>query len=206
MRDVAISIVSREEHSFMVKCDKPLEDWSEFARRQNYAVISSSLTGMRKLPGDLKFPKLQILQLLCEGEVLDTPDSFFEGMTELKVVTVSNVNFRLMLTSFQFMTNPKTLSLSKCEWIDDVSVIGALTNLEILRKDFFRSFVKLSKLEELYIGESVHKWNVVEQSKEGTNASIAELASLSNLVALKINVQLDDVKFWPKDLDLRKVE
>ncbi|KAL6997582.1 hypothetical protein U1Q18_007709 [Sarracenia purpurea var. burkii] len=65
---------------------------------------------------------------------------------------------------------------------------------------------RLLKLEELYIGQSFDEWDVVEQDKEGANASIAELASLSNLVALKICVQLNDVKSWPKVLDLKKVK
>ncbi|KAL7195443.1 hypothetical protein ACSBR1_035629 [Camellia fascicularis] len=40
VRDVAISIASRKEHSFMVRCDEALKEWPEKERHKNYAVIS----------------------------------------------------------------------------------------------------------------------------------------------------------------------
>ncbi|KAL7197731.1 hypothetical protein ACSBR2_020286 [Camellia fascicularis] len=78
----------------------------------------------------------------------------------------------------------------------------------------------LSRLEELYVGDSVHSWNVPSSSRllleEGEEeeleittddadaASIAELGSLSNLVLL--DIYLPNLKFWPRDLVLGKVK
>ncbi|XP_058211573.1 disease resistance protein At4g27190-like [Rhododendron vialii] len=43
---VAISIASREEHSFMVRCDEALKEWPEQERRGNYGVVSMRCTSM----------------------------------------------------------------------------------------------------------------------------------------------------------------
>ncbi|CAL5401442.1 unnamed protein product [Camellia sinensis] len=253
IRDVAISIASREEHSFMVRCDKALEDWPEKDRLKNYAVISLKLNGMHGLPG-LEFPKLQLLNLDCnaglpslfsfffhkrmeEVKVQETPDSFYQGMKELRVLALSNI-YGSLPTSLRNLTNLRTLSLFRCELIDDdVSVIGALENLEILR--FTNSRIKelpkeiighlahlkvldllnciveriypgvlssLSMLQELYIGYSFRRFGEAgtEESMERTTAIIAELASLSNLVALDIG--LLNIKSLPRDWVIEKVK
>ncbi|CAL5398266.1 unnamed protein product [Camellia sinensis] len=253
IRVVAISIASREEHSFMVRCDKALEDWPEKDRLKNYAVISLKLNGMHGLPG-LEFPKLQLLNLDCnaglpslfsfffhkrmeEVKVQETPDSFYQGMKELRVLALSNI-YGSLPTSLRNLTNLRTLSLFRCELIDDdVSVIGALENLEILR--FTNSRIKelpkeiighlahlkvldllnciveriypgvlssLSMLQELYIGYSFRRFGEAgtEESMERTTAIIAELASLSNLVALDIG--LLNIKSLPRDWVVEKVK
>ncbi|KAF5943254.1 hypothetical protein HYC85_020896 [Camellia sinensis] len=46
VRDVAILIASREEHSFMVRCDEALKEWPEKERHKNYAVISLRCTDL----------------------------------------------------------------------------------------------------------------------------------------------------------------
>ncbi|GMP86363.1 hypothetical protein CsSME_00039161 [Camellia sinensis var. sinensis] len=250
VRDVAISIASREEHSFLVRCDEVLTEWPQKNRLQNNTVISLKVNSVHCLPGDLEFPNLQLLQLDCNAgspptsshglnkgmekvKVQETPDSFYQGMKELKVLGLSNMNSSLP-TSFRCLTNLRTLSLFRCRLIDDgISVIGALEKLEILR--FGGSYIKelpkeiighlahlkvldlfgctveriypgilssLSKLEELYVGSSFD--SLCKQSKEGAKAIIDELASLSNLVALHIN--LIDISFWPRGLVVEKFD
>ncbi|KAL7258432.1 hypothetical protein ACSBR1_004539 [Camellia fascicularis] len=253
IRDVAISIASREEHLFMVRCDKALEDWPEKDRLKNYVVISLKLNGMHGLPG-LELPKLQLLNLDCnaglpsmhsfdlhkrmeEVKVQETPDSFYQGMKELRVLALSDI-YGSLPTSLRNLTNLRTLSLFRCRLIDDdASVIGALENLEILR--FADSCIKelpkeiighlahlkvldllnckveriypgvlssLSMLQELYIGSSFKRLGDAgkEESMERTNAIIAELASLSNLVALDID--LLNIKSLPRDWVIEKVK
>ncbi|KAL7169342.1 hypothetical protein ACSBR2_034397 [Camellia fascicularis] len=141
IRDVAIYITSREEHSFMVRYDKALEDWPQKHRLENYIVISLKLNGMHRLSGNLEFPKLQLLKLDCnanldngieEVQVQKTPDCFCRGMKQLRVLALSNM-YRSLSTSLRCLTNLRTLSLSRCRLTDDdVSVIGALENLEML--------------------------------------------------------------------------
>ncbi|GMP86351.1 hypothetical protein CsSME_00039154 [Camellia sinensis var. sinensis] len=218
IRDVALSIASGEEHSFMVRYDKALEDWPQKHRLKNYIVISLKLNGMHGLPGNLEFPKLQLLKLeFPELQVQETPDCFCQGMKELRVLALSNFPGSLP-TSLRCLTNLRTLSLSGCPLDhDDVSVIGALENLEMF--SFAGSYItelpkeiighlgrlkvldllnctveriypgvlsSLSMLEELYVGNSIQTMDGLEERTEMTNAIIAEVASLSHLVALDI--------------------
>ncbi|KAI8004060.1 Disease resistance protein [Camellia lanceoleosa] len=234
VRDVAISIASKEEHSFMVRCDEALKERPEKERHKNYAVISLRCTGMSKLPDNLEFPKLHLLRL--EGnyrynyasKLPNLPDSFYGGMKELKALSMLNVYIEGSLpTSLRWLTNLRSLSLYECGLINDVSVIGALENLEILSfkgtkieelpkeigrlshlkiLDLLRCGVKricpgvlscLSKLEELYLGSSFNDENMIEEAK----ATFTELCRLSNFTTLVVHLR--DFAYWPRDLVLR---
>ncbi|KAL7169325.1 hypothetical protein ACSBR2_034385 [Camellia fascicularis] len=250
VRDVAISIASREEHSFLVRCDEVLTEWPQKSRLQKNTVISLKVNGMYWLPGDLEFPNLQLLQLDCNAglptissydlnkgmekvKVQETPDSFYKGMKELKVLALSDM-YSSLPTSIQCLTNLRTLSLFCCRLIDDdISIIAALENLEIL--SFAVSYIKeLPKeiighlahlkvldlsgcvVELIYPGvlSSLSKLEELyvgssfrsfcEKNKEGAKAIINELASLSNLVAL--DIALIDIAFWPRGLVVEKVK
>ncbi|KAL7170126.1 hypothetical protein ACSBR2_035057 [Camellia fascicularis] len=227
VRDVAISIASREEHSFMVRCDEALKEWPEKERHKNYAVISLRCTGMSKLPDDLEFPKLQLLRLdnNYASKLPNLPNSFYGGMKELKALNMLNVYIEGSLpTSLRWLTNLRSLSLYECGLINDVSVIGALENLEILSfegtkieelpkeigrlshlklLDLMRCGVvricpgvlsSLSKLEELYLGSSFNYENRIEETK----ATLTELCGLSNFTTLVIHLRRS--AYWPRDL------
>ncbi|KAI7981627.1 Disease resistance protein [Camellia lanceoleosa] len=248
VRDVAISIASREEHSIVVRCDEVLKEWPKKDRLEKKAIISLKVDGMHGLPGNLEFPNLHLLKLDCNAglppissydlnkriekvKVQETPNSFYQGMRELKVLALSNM-YSSLPTSFRCLINLRTLSLFCCRLID-ISTIGALENLEILR--FGGSYIKelpkeiighlahlkvldlfgceveriypgvlssLSKLEELYVGSSFD--SLCKQSKEGAKAIIDELASLSNLVAL--DIALINTSFWPRGLVIEKLK
>ncbi|KAL7170096.1 hypothetical protein ACSBR2_035028 [Camellia fascicularis] len=233
VRDVAISIASREEHSFMVRCDEALKEWPEKERHKNYAVISLRCTGMSKLPDNLEFPKLHLLQLEDNypSKLTNLPDSFYGGMKELKALSMLNVYIEGSLpTSLRRLTNLRSLSLYQCGLIVDVSVIGALENLEILSfkgtvidelpkeigrlshlklLDLLRCGLKricpgvlsnLSKLEELYLGSSCDDENRIEEAK----ATFTELCGLSNFTTLVIHLR--HVAYWPRDLVLTNLK
>ncbi|CAL5349217.1 unnamed protein product [Camellia sinensis] len=237
VRDVAISIASREEHSFMVRCDEALKEWPEKERHKNYAVISLRSTGMSKLPDNLEFPKLHLLRLENNywynyaSKLPNLPDSFYGGMKELKALSLLNVYIEGSLpTSLRWLTNLRSLSLHECRLINDVSVIGALENLEILSfegtqieelpkeigrlshlklLDLLRCGVKricpgvlssLSKLEELYLGSSFNDDNRIEEAK----ATFTELCGLSNFTTLVIHLR--DFAYWPRDLVLANLK
>ncbi|KAF5934712.1 hypothetical protein HYC85_025841 [Camellia sinensis] len=260
VRDVAISIASREEHSFLVRCDEVLKERPKKDRLQKHTVISLKVNGMHWLPGNLEFPNLQLLRLDCNAglrpislydfrqiivfcndlnklsgnvKVQETPDSFYQGMKELKVLALSDMHSSLP-TSFRCLTNLRTLSLFRCRLInDDMSVIGALENLEIL--SFAGSYIKeLPKeiighlahlkvldllgceVETIYPGvlSSLSKLeelyvgsifeNLCKTNIKGAKAIIDELASLSNLVAL--DIVLIDIAFWQRGLVVEKVK
>ncbi|GFY96131.1 hypothetical protein Acr_11g0004370 [Actinidia rufa] len=141
IRDVAISIASREENSFMIRCNEELKDWPENDRHQNNAVISMRCIGM---PNNLVFPKLQLLRIQSNIDIFqEFPKSYFEGMKELKVVALLEMYIPSLPASLRCLTNLRTLSLFFCRLTEiDLSIIGALENLKIL------SFVGL-KIHEL---------------------------------------------------------
>ncbi|CAL5351008.1 unnamed protein product [Camellia sinensis] len=233
VRDVAISIASREEHSFMVRCDEALKEWPEKERHKNYAVISLRCTGMSKLPDNLEFPKLHLLRLedSYASELPNLPDNFYGGMKELKALSMLNVYIEGSLpTSLRWLTNLRSLSLYECGLINDVSVIGALENLEILSfegtkieelpkeigrlshlklLDLLECGVKricpgvlssLSKLEELYLGSSFNDEHRIEETK----ATLTELCGLSNFTTLAIHLR--HFAYWPRDLVLTNLK
>ncbi|GMP85121.1 hypothetical protein CsSME_00038408 [Camellia sinensis var. sinensis] len=233
VRDVAISIASREEHSFLVRCDDALKEWPEKERHKNYAVISLRCTGTSKLPDNLEFPKLYLLRLEDNhaSNLPNLPDSFYGGMKELKALSMLNVYIEGSLpTSLRWLTNLRSLSLYKCGLINDVSVIGALKNLEILSfkgseiedlpneigrlshlklLDLLECGVKricpgvlssLSKLEELYLGSSFNDEHRIEETK----ATLTELCGLSNFTTLVIHLR--HFAYWPRDLVLTNLK
>ncbi|KAL7170104.1 hypothetical protein ACSBR2_035036 [Camellia fascicularis] len=217
VRDVAISIASGEEHSFMVRCDQALKEWPEKERHKNYAVISLRCTGTSKLPDNLEFPKLYLLRLEDNyaSNLPNLPDSFYGGMKELKALSMLNVYIEGSLpTSLRWLTNLRSLSLYQCGVINDVSVVRALENLEILSfegtkieelpkeigrlshlkvLDLLQCGVKricpgvlssLSKLEELYLGSSFNDEHRIEETK----ATFIELCGLSNFTTLVVHL------------------
>ncbi|CAL5415680.1 unnamed protein product [Camellia sinensis] len=135
---------------------------------------------------------------------------------ELKALSMLNVYIEGSLpTSLRWLTNLRSLPLYDCELINDVSVIEALENLEILSfqgteieelpkeigrlshlklLDLFQFGVKricpgvlssLSKLEELYLGYSFDDENRIEETK----ATFTELyLVLTNLKAFTITI------------------
>ncbi|XP_028058088.1 disease resistance protein At4g27190-like isoform X2 [Camellia sinensis] len=195
VRDVAISIASREEHSIVVRCDEVLKEWPKKDRLEKNAIISLKVDGMHRLPGNLEFPNLHLLKLDCnaglppisllddlnkgmeEVNVQETQDSFYQGMKELKVLALSGS----LTTSLRCLTNLRTLSLFRCRLIDDgISDIGALENLEILR--FGWSYIK--EFPKEIIGRLAHVkvldllGSVVKRIYPGVLASLSKLEEL----------------------------
>ncbi|CAL5423031.1 unnamed protein product [Camellia sinensis] len=196
VRDVAISIASREEHSIVVRCDEVLKEWPKKDRLEKNAIISLKVDGMHGLPGNLEFPNLHLLKLDCnaglkpipsrylskgmeEFKVQETQDSFYQGMKELKVLALSDM-YGSLTTSLRCLTNLRTLSLFCCRLTDGTSVIGALQNLEILR--FGGSYIK--ELPKEIIGNLAHLkvldllGCVVERIYPGVLSSLSKLEEL----------------------------
>ncbi|KAG7941695.1 hypothetical protein I3843_16G057600 [Carya illinoinensis] len=122
--NVAISIASKEENGFMVKLDRGLKDWPSTDR---------SYDKMKGHPTELKCPKLQLLRLSCLNQPETFPDNLFNGMKELKMLSLQECCFSLTSSppSIQILQNLRMLNLEDC-LLGDVSAIGTLGNLEIL--------------------------------------------------------------------------
>ncbi|GAU50692.1 hypothetical protein TSUD_410480 [Trifolium subterraneum] len=107
----------------------------------------------------------------------------------------------------QGLKNLKILSLRKSSMIKLPKVIGKLTQLRML--DLSHSGIEvvpsniisnLTKLEELYMGNTSINWEDANSTVQSENASIAELQKLPNLTALEL--QIRETCMLPRDLRL----
>ncbi|XP_028085380.1 disease resistance protein At4g27190-like isoform X1 [Camellia sinensis] len=252
VRDVAISIACRKEHLIVVRCDEVLKEWPKKDRLEKNAIISLKVDGMHGLPGNLEFPNLHLLKLDCNArlplissydlhkemakvKVQETLDSFYQGMKELKVLALSDM-YSSLPASLQRLTNLRTLSLFRCRLIDDdISIIGALENLEIL--SFAGSYIKelpkeiighLAQLkvldllgcvvEKIYPGvlsslsklEELyvgHSFDSLSEDEESKEGSKAIIDELASLSNLvALDIALIDISFWPRGLVIERLK
>ncbi|XP_035541669.1 probable disease resistance protein At4g27220 [Juglans regia] len=133
VRDVAISIASRDKNGFMVLLHEELEEWPQNDRFDSYTTISLLLGEMKWHPTELKCPTLQLLQLSGRNHSKTFPDNLFDGMKELKMLYLQDCRSSLttLPPSIQILQNLRMLNLQNC-CLGDVSAIGTLGNLEIL--------------------------------------------------------------------------
>ncbi|KAJ0102503.1 hypothetical protein Patl1_04202 [Pistacia atlantica] len=209
IRDVALGIASKGDNVFLVKVGLGLSEWRK-ERRHLGQCTAISLMDIQMLPDHLVCPKLETLLLSCKYNYdhrcnIEVSNHFFEEMKALKNVSLSFVD--LSLKSLKFLTGLKTLELIDCN-LRDISSLEHLARLEILslRDSSFDEFPKelgaltelrlldlprFSQLEELYADDYFDEREDEETSTEGSNASLSELNSLSNLVVLflKINAK-----------------
>ncbi|KAG2663976.1 hypothetical protein I3760_16G058000 [Carya illinoinensis] len=183
VRDVAISIASRDENGFMVALDRGLEEWPQKDRHDSYIAISLLLGEMKEHPIELKCTKLQLLRLLCLNKSETFPGNLFNEMKELKILSLQEGCFSLtsLPPSIQILQNLKMLNLESCH-LGDVSTIGTLRNLEIL--GFCNSYIKELPSE---IG-NLSQLKLLDMKKCGSLERIATgvLSSLSRLEELYV--------------------
>ncbi|KAL5802858.1 hypothetical protein ACOSQ4_031163 [Xanthoceras sorbifolium] len=227
VRDVALWITSKGEDLFMVKAGIGLTEWPKHEGLEQYTSISLMKSYIEVLPDGLVCPKLKIL--LLDGCVSNVSDDFFEELKALKVLRLKY--FNLSLNSLQPLMNLVTLQLIRCELRDMfslkkltkleildlhgsefVELPGELRELSKLRMLDIRDCSKLkwipvnvisrlSRLEELYIGNNSFKgWEVEGTSAERSNASLSELSKLHHLTILSFCVKVQ--RRVPKDFVL----
>ncbi|TXG55648.1 hypothetical protein EZV62_020904 [Acer yangbiense] len=149
VRDFAIKL-SKDEQMFMVKAGIQLLNWPSADTFENFTGISLMYNDIREVPDGLEYPKLQAL-LLQENSSLVVSNNFFQGMRDVKLLDMSRIQILqgmrdvklLDMSRIQILQLPQspvllanltTLRLDYCKFGDmaDMSLIGRLTNLEIL--------------------------------------------------------------------------
>ncbi|TQE00882.1 hypothetical protein C1H46_013422 [Malus baccata] len=133
VRDVAISIASRDPHGFLIRSNAENKGWSNLATYDHYTTIS--LVGELEIQDGLKCPKLELLQTM-EGHFSEgSMDNICKAMKELKVLALVGMEMEDLGSSrsLGLLENLRTLCLDESNF-DDMStdVIGSLENLEIL--------------------------------------------------------------------------
>ncbi|XP_045825215.1 uncharacterized protein LOC123917515 [Trifolium pratense] len=224
VRDFAISIARRDKHVFLRKQSD--EEWptKDFLTRCTQVVLDSCVS---ELPQMIDCPNIKFFCLNSKNRFLEVPDYFFEGMGSLRVLDLTSLNLSSLPTSFRFLTNLQTLCLYFCI-LENMVQIKALQNLEILclgnssmtklpieigqltqlrMLDLSNSGIEvippniisnLTKLEELYMGNTFVDWEDVSSTVQNKNASIAELRKLPNLTSLEL--QIRETWMLPRDL------
>ncbi|XP_044477148.1 probable disease resistance protein At4g27220 [Mangifera indica] len=223
IRDFAIARAPRYNHRFMVSVALGHRDTFE-----DFTCISLIANYIRELPNGLEYPNLQAL-LLQENESLVVPGSFFEKMTNLKVLNLGQTYIKTLSDSLSFLTNLRTLDVNSSRLVD-LSIIGRLSKLEILSlsysklvKEIPSTFSQLTnlklldlnnmdlklipcgvifslkKLEELYVNHFVN-W----EFESGSNANLVELEALTQLTSLHIFIP-NKLDFSPKFLPFQKL-
>ncbi|XP_022747136.1 probable disease resistance protein At4g27220 isoform X1 [Durio zibethinus] len=234
VRDVAISIASRDHH--WLARDDEFKELSNEETMRNCELICLQYAKVCELPDhdQLDCPKLTFFSLDSEDSSLKISDNFFRGMQKLRVLDFAKMYFPSLPLSFCFLKNLRTLCFSAC-MLKDIVVIGELKNLEILslRKskiavlpgeigqliklkllDLSHCYKlkvispnvlsRLSKLEELCLLSSFDRWEVEGHEKPRTNASLVELQHLPHLTTLEVEIPI--VQAMPKELFSAKLE
>ncbi|XP_028112467.1 disease resistance protein At4g27190-like isoform X5 [Camellia sinensis] len=129
VRDVAISIGSRDKRVLVISDGLKLREGPKKDMHEHYNCISVITENTRELPVGFRSSKLELLR--CTSLSSRMPDSFFEGMRELKVLDVRCMMSRWTPLSLRFLRNLRTLCLDY-RLVGDISAIGELLNLEIL--------------------------------------------------------------------------
>ncbi|KAJ1380802.1 P-loop containing nucleoside triphosphate hydrolase [Sesbania bispinosa] len=227
VRDVIISIASKEEHGFMVQCDAHQMEWPKNETWEHSSAISLMFEETKKHPEVLECPELKLLQIASKKKE-SVPENFFQGLNKLMVFGLQNMCIHSMPSMFQALDNIHTLRLEDCH-VGDISIIGKkLRKLEIL--SFANSnikqlpieigqlsllrlldltecnylmhvsanvFASLSMLEELYL-------RVRNFPSKETNQIFFELQTLSHhLKVVEIAIMADEA--LPKDLVFRNL-
>ncbi|KAM3703298.1 hypothetical protein ACJW31_04G085600 [Castanea mollissima] len=224
VRDVAISIA--ENHGFLVQCDNEMKEWPKKATYEHSAIWLASEKLERHPDGLVcsKLELLQLLCSANTLQML--PANLFEGMTGLKVLSLIRMSFPSLPESIHVLRNLRALRLDFCEFTDVsairalrkleiLSFLGSdikelprelenLSHLKVLDLSKCHALQRippgllssLSHLEELYMSRVLVDWEPMEGNKEGANASLAELMSLS--IALKIDIP--NIEVLPKHI------
>ncbi|XP_028789185.1 probable disease resistance protein At4g27220 [Neltuma alba] len=218
VHEVAVSIASRDQHVFKIGRGDELKKWpsEEFLQRCTQIILGCCDISM--LPERLQCPHIKLFCLSNKNKSLTVPESFFEGMKSLKVLALTFVHLPSLPQSFHCLSDLQTLCLDLCV-LGDITNIKALKNLQTLSFygssmialplelgqlthlrmldltnsgiEIFPSNIisKLTKLEELYLGNTSVKWDQEDSNEEIKTASLIELRHLTNLTALEIQIK-----------------
>ncbi|XP_077231874.1 putative disease resistance protein At4g27220 [Tasmannia lanceolata] len=218
VRDVAISIASRTEHGFLVKVGVELTEWPENLNEcKRLSLIQTSIDGLPEQPNCPRLSTLllqrtngweEIPNNFIEGMkalvVLDLSNTKISSLPpslpylkNLKTLCLDECKCLDDISLLGGLEKLEALSL-RVTAIKELPIeIGQLSNLKVL--DLTGSFAltmvapnvisRLTKLEELYMGNSFNEWEVRGSSGDGSKASFDEVASLARLTVLYIHVK-----------------
>ncbi|XP_034706625.1 disease resistance protein At4g27190-like isoform X2 [Vitis riparia] len=225
VRSTARKIAFEQRHVFThQKTTVRVEEWSRIDELQ-VTWVNLHRCDIHELPKGLVCPKLEFFECFLKTQsAVKIPNTFFEGMKQLKVLDLTRMQLPSLPLSLQCLANLRTLCLDGCK-LGDIVIIAELKKLEILSlmysdieklpreiaqlthlrlfdlKGSYKLKVippdvisSLSQLEDLCMENSFTQW----EGEGKSNACLAELKHLSHLTAL--DIQISDAKLLPKDI------
>ncbi|KAG9454176.1 hypothetical protein H6P81_007080 [Aristolochia fimbriata] len=144
VRDVAVSISSRDENGFMVNAglrSLGFTEWRATEKLERCKRISLMSNRISTLLENSVCPQLQTLLLQNNACLEEIPDKFFEGMRSIAVLVLSRTPISSLPKSISCLSNLRTLCLNRCHLLSHMSLLGSLKKLEILS-------LKKSKIHE----------------------------------------------------------
>ncbi|TYJ12397.1 hypothetical protein E1A91_A11G346900v1 [Gossypium mustelinum] len=229
--DVAMSITSKLNSVFVLRYKHDSNDWPDDETVKECDKISC--LDMSELPDQLKCPKLTFLGMGSKDPWMKIPTNFFKETKNLKVLFLGGMNLSSS-PSISLLGNLRALCLRNCVLGDialfgelkNLEILSiASSDIEMLPKELgqltklkrldLRScsklkrippgiLCKLSRLEELSMGDSFVEWGAEGHSSLQSNSSLAELKALSCLTALEIRIS--NAKIIPKDFSFEKLQ
>jgi len=233
VRDVALSISSKEKHVLFMK-NGILDEWPHKDELKRYTAIFLQYYDFNDLPKHIHCPKLQVLHISSKDDLMKIPNNFFEDMFELRVLILTGVNFSRLPSSLKCLKKLRMLSLERCSLGKNLSDIGMLKKLRILTlsgsniESLPHEFGQLDKLQ-LFDLSNCPKLRIIppniisrmksleefymrdysiqekeEQNIQSLNATLAELMQLNQLRTLDIHIP--SVANFPQNMFFDKLE
>uniref|UniRef100_A0A2N9FYF0 Uncharacterized protein n=1 Tax=Fagus sylvatica TaxID=28930 RepID=A0A2N9FYF0_FAGSY len=131
IRDVSIYIADKDKQMLTIRSSDNLK------KLMNPKVLEDSILmalydfDSSELPERLECPQVKLIILERQRDALQIPNTFFEGVKNLKVLVLSRVCLTKLPSSLLFLDNLQTLYLIDCE-LEDIAMIGELKNLNAL--------------------------------------------------------------------------
>ena len=231
IRDVVIKIAAEERHMFTIRTVNELQTRSK--RKDAVAISLPYINGDLDVPNQFECSKLEVLLLFRQKVGFRIPDSFFEGLKDLKVLKLSRSWCGVLPSSLSSLENLQTLCLTG-EEVQNAIIIGELKNLKALSLSLSGTerlpkeigqlthlqlldlgecselkFIppnvlsNLKRLEELYLPDDV-EWEVEAQSTERINAMVSELDHLSHLT--KLHICIENAEILPNAMVFERLE
>nr|XP_043638301.1 probable disease resistance protein At4g27220 [Erigeron canadensis] len=218
VRDVALLIASQDNNNFLVEAGKGLKEWLPTQNSlERYTGISLAHNRISKLPDyKVNVPHLEIFLVSRNWDLSMISDEFIGCMKKVNVLDVSRTKISWLPQSFQLLTKLRTLNLEHNQFFHDISILGEMTELEILilnetgikeiPKEIDR-LVNLRRLEVCKCKNMTHVapgvisafWRLEELCidlwwmSQGVDGCIAEVMKLSKLTYLNIKVKTLDL-------------
>ncbi|WVZ06542.1 hypothetical protein V8G54_019888 [Vigna mungo] len=218
VRDVALSISSKEKHVLYMK-NAILDEWPHENDFERYSAIFLHFCDINDaLPESIHCPRLEVLHIDNINESFEIPDEFFKSMVRLRVLVLTGINLSCLPSSIKCLKRLRMLCFDGCSLGENLSIIGELKNLRILTfsgsniENLPNEFGQLDKLQFLDISNCLKLRQIAsniiprmgileefyirdnliiweaEENLKSENASLSELRHLNQLQNLDIHI------------------